>query len=218
MTRPWLLLIPIMAGVAPLAAQLTPEQRAQREAAAVRTTIGYTRRLDAARLEEMDPLRGLRCNGIGAVSGCDARFRRTSVTRCRWGCAPVDLTGTGVGQPSGPFGIHFAAFGDDARPAAGLRPLGTMPVTLKADHPTTLTLASQIGGSGRALMIHVAVATPGTEPTWSRMGEAMGDQEGRYLVQVPSFPAGKYELLVEVYDPDRPIEPFSVSRTALTVR
>jgi hypothetical protein len=82
----------------------------------------------------------------------------------------------------------------------------------------SMTLASPIGGPGRTLMVHAALSAPGTSPAWSWMREAQGDPEGRYLVPVPSTAVGKYELLVEIYDLERPLVPYSVSRTMVTVR
>ena len=206
MNRPWLLLIPIMAGVAPLAAQLTADQRQQREAAAQSTTIGRTREIEAEQRLDNDPLRGLRCYGTVSVDG-----RCGSLRARRY--APIN----GAGAES-PAGIHWVAFGEKPSPATRMHPLGTMPVTLRADRPTTLTLASPIGAPARPLMIRTVVGAPNAEPVWSRIHDEYGDPDGRYLVPVPAFSAGTYQLLVEVYDVDRPLVPYSISRTTLNVK
>ena len=223
MPRSWLAILPIIAAASSVQAQYTPEQRAQHEAEAVRTTIGDTRQRQEIQFQEADPLRGLRCGGVSASSSCSNTLRGTYYLPQRWpgeaGGTAAAPRGTFTGRPdTGPQGIHFAAFGNGIQRSSRLHPLGTLPVSLAADRPSSLTLASPIGGPGRTLMIHTAVRLPGEDPAWSWMREAAGDKEGRYLVPVPSIAPGTYELLVEVYDLERPLVPYSVSRTTLNVK
>lgn len=209
MTRIWLFLIPIAAGVTSAAAQLTPEQRQQREWAAVANTIGRTREIEADDRAQHDPLRGLRCAGDPSqYYPCT-----TSAGRDRNGLPTRDPLRRGAPAP-----IHFGAFGDTPQGFGSVHALDQLPVALRADHPTTLTLTSTIGAPKRHLMVHTAVAIPGTEPTWTRTAEMVGDPQGRYLVPVPAIDPGSYELTVEIYDLDQPTAPFSASRTPLIVR
>ena len=230
MTRTWLFLIPVAIGVAPAAAQLTPEQRQQREWAAVQNTIGRTREIEAYDRALNDPLRGLRCPGdASSYYPCISTSRdyRLGTVRSRGGSlgAPggrIDpqeaqsfTGGTGAPRPS------QAAFG--ALGAAGVAPrrlhvLGTEAFDLPAGQTSILTLASAIGSTGRPLMIRTVVGAAEGTPDWTRMAEEVGDSAGRYLVAVPTFPAGRYWLQVEIYDVDHPETPFSSSTVPLLVR
>lgn len=213
MNRSSWLAVPLIAVATSLQAQYTPAQRAQYEAAAQATTIGRTREIEADDRALHDPLRGLRCpNDRSQYEGCAGTWSTYRAGRAMNDSAP-DWIRRATAAP-----IHFAAFGDGPQRFGTVHTLGALPVTIPAARQTTLTLISTIGAPKRHLMVHTAIGGPGAEPDWTQTAELVGDPQGRYLVRVPSFAAGTYELTVEIYDLDRPITPFSASRTPLIVR
>lgn len=217
MSRAWILL-PLVATAFPLAAQLTPEQRAARENAP--SAANSTRLSDSweRRSLDGDP------TAYFGPAGRDAR-RQTEeqirMERMRFQPHGLRLTAgafTGGSRPTASdLGDHWFAIGQRSGTPRELRRVPVGPVDVRADVPLALTLASPIGGPGRPLMIRTAVRAAQSPDGWSRMGEVMPGPNGMYRVEIPALRAGTYDLTIAVYDLDVPEIPFSSSESKLIV-
>lgn len=208
MTIHWPLCIAIVAGVTPVAAQLTPQQRLEWESKAVRNTIGQTRQVQTSMWDNWIPIHRVGCGERGGQveTGCAAT------------AAGEDNSWRRALHPRPVVATHWVGLASGPLRREELHPLGVGPLELKAGTATVMTLSSTIGGVDRALMIRTAVRIPAEALTWSWMGELTGDPQGRYLVTIPALTPGTYQLDIQVYDPDQPTAPASATANRLIVR
>ena len=189
------------------AAQLTPAQRAERE-----------RRPDASKSTQlMDSWERRALDGdptpyLGPAGRDDRLRARQRLREDRIRTMGRDAT------PQGPRNGHRMEIGLRELTPRTLRRADGQRFEARARVPLKLTLVSPIGGPDRGLMIRTAIGRDAETPEWSRMAEVVADRHGNYLVDVPPFAPGDYELLVEVYDLDQPEAPYSTSRTPLVIR
>lgn len=194
----------LLALAAPLSAQLTPEQRQQREDAEF--ARHYNQQSSSAlerRTLEGDP------SAYAGPSGCDAR--RIGVGGCSYNTYYRPWRSPAAQQN------HWAWLQSEAAAPRRLRLGGTGIFRAKAEAASTLTLASPIGGTGKALRVRTTIEGEADAPTWSSTRELTGDAEERYLVPIPAFEAGKYRITIEVYDPKSPDAPYSTSANTLKI-
>lgn len=201
----------------PLQAQLTPEQRAAQQ---IRTNADAATRDFEARLERRS-LAGDQTAYAGPT-GRDYRLNGRESWRLRR--APTRYLGD-LGSAGR---IIYIERLDDLRTVRGfigqrqgrpsrLKPLGASTLDARAGIPLVLTLSSPLGGEGMTLGIRATVSIPGAEPTWADTVELEGDEADTYRIEVPALPAGRYEVLVEVFYPEEPVLRISSTRTALVV-
>lgn len=193
-------------GAAPLSAQLTADQRREREAKDL--SLSYNRML-ATRLEQR-ALAG-DASAYGGPAACTLTAY-TWATNCRgyYGYRPwlanPSYTGPWITVGATPRGIRSLVRADGAR------------VKAKAETASVLTLASPAGEIGRALEVRTTVDGGEAAPTWNSTHLIIGDEQERYLVQLPAFAAGTYKLKVEIFDPVTPDTPVTSSTSTFTVR
>jgi hypothetical protein len=203
----------------PLQAQLSPEQR---EAHQLRTNAdAATRNLE--RTWERNSLDGYSSGYGGPTARYDVlnrpgrnqlrdRLRRT------YGVAD-DRTGAGgrvlVVPPTDE--VDRGTIGQRQGRPYRLSVLGEAPLDARAEIPLMLTITSPHGGSMQPLLIRAAISASDAEPMWERASDILGDDQGRYRIEVPALQPGRYEVLVEVFDPAAPVSPLSSTRTPLTV-
>lgn len=215
--RRFILAFPILLFVAaPLAAQLTPEQRAavERKPSAAKSTAFYNA------IEER-ALNGDATAWFGpaALEASHLTDERLWAERRRNQPQLVPLT-PGAFQGSGVLSAseghdHWFAIGQRAIAPTRLRRAPQGQVDVRAEVPLALTLASPIGGVGRPLMIRTNVGATTSTGGWTKMGEVAPDGNGNYRIEVPALHAGTYELRIEVYDLNVPETPYSTSRSTL---
>lgn len=205
--RPLLLLIPIVFGVSTLSAQLTPEQRRDREVKDANAHLSERLQADwTERALNGDP---------SAYAGQVARHDRIELNqRLGFGDWARRMVGNGVSPESQPW------FAIGARPASlrSLKQPNTAVATAKAGQANVLTLATLSGGPARTLPIRTEIRSSDPNNGWSQTGEVTADQNGRYLINVPALSAGSYDLLFQVFDPAHPDTPISGGQNALVVK
>lgn len=217
--RKILVTLAICAVALPLQAQLTPEQRAAHEIRA--NADAATRNLE--RTWERNSLDGLSATYGGPIEGYSTRYNpgqsplRHRLARTyrpaddRTGSAGRVLVVPSIDQ------VDRGAIGQRQGRPYRLKALGEAPLDARAEIPLMLTITSPHGGSMEPLLIRAAILAPDAEPTWERINKVIGDDQGRYRIEVPALLPGRYEVLVEVFDPSAPQTPRSSTRTPLVV-
>ena len=193
----------LLALAAPLAAQLTPEQRQQREDAEF--ARHYNQRL-ASELErralEGDP------SAYAGPSGCASN---------RVGVGGCSSTGYQPWHSRGARAAHWAWLQSEPTQVRYLRRSGGRALWAEAKTENILTVASPIGGKEKKLLIRTTIEALGDGPAWSAEAESTGDALERYFVKVPALDAGQYKITIDVYDPEYPDTPYSTSTTPLKI-
>lgn len=202
-----LLLLPITLGISPLAAQLTPEQRHDREVKDANAHLSdHLQQQWTERALNGDP---------SAYGGVAARQERWYLTqRLGFGDWARRMASNGVSPESQPW------FAIGARPASlrSLKQPNVKEASIKAGTPNVLTLATLAGGPARTLPIRAEIRSSDPNNGWSQTSPVTADQNGRYLIQVPALAAGTYDLLFQVFDPAHPDTPLSGGQNALVVK
>ena len=211
-----MVLLPVALAATPLAAQLTPEQRAARQQAP--SAANSVRIADPWMESAFDGEPAWRFRADHRLTG-GARRDRSVAEQIRELHSRGRATGGAVPQghvaTASELHDHWFTIGQRTGTPRPLRRAPVGQVDVRAEIPLALTLASPIGSTGRPLMIRTAVGTATPGDLWSRMGEVTPDEHGNYRVEVPALHAGTYELQIEVYDPDVPEVPYSTSRSTL---
>jgi|GEM_PF-5214149 len=193
----------LLALAAPLSAQLTPEQRQQREDAEF--ARHYNQRL--ASEQERRALDG-DASAYAGPAGCTPN--RIGVGGCSSiGYQPWHSRAAGA--------THWAWLQSDPAPIRYLRRAGGRGLWAEAKTENILTVASPIGGKDKKLVIRTLVEGDGEGAAWSSERELTGDAQERYFVKVPALDPGQYKLRIDVYDPEYPDTPYSTSATPLKV-
>jgi hypothetical protein len=194
----------LLALAAPLAAQLTPEQRQEREAKEAAKV--YNRTL-ADQLERRalagDP------SAYAGPAGCDAR--RVGVGGCSYNSSNRPWRSPAA-QAN-----HWAWLQSEPAAPRSLRRSGGPGLWAAARTENVLTVASPIGGQGRTLVIRTTVEENGEGAAWSSEVELNGDEAERYFVTVPALEPGEYRMTIDVYAPGTTERPYSTSTTPLKI-
>lgn len=193
----------LLALAAPLSAQLTPEQRQQREAEVAARHYNQTRAAEMERRAiDGDP------SAYAGPAGCAAN--RVGVG----GCAS---TGYQPWHSRGAQATHWAWLQNGPSEVRYLRRAGGRALWAEAKNENILTVASAIGGKEKKLVIRTTIEAIGDGPAWSAESESTGDPQERYFVKLPALDAGQYTITIDVYDPEYPDTPYSTSTTPLKI-
>jgi hypothetical protein len=194
----------LLALAAPLSAQLTPEQRQQREDAEF--ARNYNQRLNSEL--ERRALEG-DASAYGGPAGC-------SVDRIGTGGCSYNSYSRPWRSPAAR-ATHWAWLQSEPAAPRSLRKAGGRGLWAAAKTENILTVASPIGGKDRKLLLRTTIEASGEGAAWSAEGEASGDTQERYFVKVPALDPGQYTITIDVYDPEHPDTPYSTSTTPLKI-
>ena len=188
----------------PLSAQLTPDQRRERELLDLHRDYARLR----ADWTEQRALGGDPTAYAGPAAWQDHSFAYSarSWSQIRWRMAAPY-----------PYRTHWGALDDSPHHAYALKRITDGEMKGDADKPMVLTLATPVGAPGRRLKIRTVLEGEQEGSGWNRTDEITADAEGRYVIEIPPFVAGKYELQIEIYAPDAPDTPYSSSLNTVKV-
>jgi hypothetical protein len=116
-----------------------------------------------------------------------------------------------------PYRTHWGALDNSPHHVYALKRITDGEFKGDAEKPMVLTLATPVGAPGRTLKIRTILEGDQEGSGWSRTDDIKADAEGRYVIAIPPFVAGRYELQIEIYAPDKPDTPYSSSLNTVKV-